>query len=133
MACRSFACSRRSVSDSSFGHWTNSGVSVAKALRKFCRACPSAVCLISCVGRFPSTFRVVFRVSALGVIMFISSYEFVAYSVHSQKKPGLLRNWFEFLPDPHDMSIHRPSSREILVTPNFVKQPLAAQRLPGVT
>src|ERR1700757_3256626 len=68
-----------------------------------------------------------------GVIMFISPYEFVAHSVHGKKKSRLVRNWVKLLPNPYDMSIHRPGSRKVLIPPNLVEQSLAAQCFPGVT
>src|SRR5712691_5556050 len=67
------------------------------------------------------------------VIIFVSPYEFVAHSMHRQKKTWLLRNRFEFLANPHNMSIHRTRRRKILVAPDLVEQPVAAQRLPGMT
>jgi len=62
--------------------------------------------------------------------MFISSYEFVPHSMHGKKKSRLVRNWLKLLPNPYDMSIHRPGRREVLIPPNLVEQSLAAQRLP---
>src|ERR1700675_93168 len=133
MACCSFACSRRTLSSSSFSDRALSAGPLAMVAGKRLRACPSAERFGSCAGRFRGTFRVGFWVSAVGVIMFISSYEFVAYSVHGQKKSRLLWNWLEFLANPDDMSIHCPGCREVLVSPNLVEQPLAAQRLSRVT
>jgi hypothetical protein len=62
--------------------------------------------------------------------MFISSYEFVAHPVHRQKKTGLLRNRFELLANPYNMSIHSPSRRKVLVAPDLVEKPVAAKGLP---
>src|ERR1700756_5446262 len=69
------------------------------------------------------------------MIMFpsFSSHELVPHSMHGQKKTGLLRNRLQFLSNAHDMSIHRAGGRKILITPNLVEQPLAAQGLAGVT
>src|ERR1700731_816430 len=133
MACCSFACSPRRLSSSSFSDRALSAGPVAMAAGKWLQACPSAERLVCRAGRFRGTFPVAFWVSAVGVIMFISSYEFVAHSVNGQKKSRLLWNRFEFLANPNDMSIDCPSCREVLVPPNLVEQPLAAQRLPGVT
>jgi hypothetical protein len=65
--------------------------------------------------------------------MFISSYEFVTYSVHSQKVTRFLGNGFEFLANANNMGIHGAGGREILVAPDLVEKALAAQRLSGVT
>jgi hypothetical protein len=65
--------------------------------------------------------------------MFISSYEFVTYSVHSQKVTRFLGNGFEFLANANNMAIHGAGGREILVAPDLVEKALAAQRLSGVT
>src|SRR2546425_1251091 len=72
-------------------------------------------------------------IPSVDVIMFISSYEFVAHSMHRQKKTGLLRNRFEFLANPHNVSVHGARRRKILITPDLVEQPVTAQRLPGMT
>jgi hypothetical protein len=53
--------------------------------------------------------------------MFISSCEFVTYSVHSQKVTRFLGNG------------HGAGGREILVAPDLVEKALAAKRLSGVT
>ena len=78
-------------------------------------------------------FRPMSDIPSLDVIMFISSYEFVAHSVHGQKETGLLRNRFEFLANPYNMSIHSPGRWKVLVTPDLVEQAFAAQGLPRMT
>jgi len=65
--------------------------------------------------------------------MFISSYEFVAHSVHREKKTGLLRNLFEFLANPYNVSVHCPGRWKVLITPDLVEQPVSAQGLPLMT
>src|ERR1700747_2547638 len=132
MACRSFASSRRTASSSPFSDWTLVAT-VCVVVVESRRAIPSTVHPPRGVGRFRGRFPVAFCVSAIGVIMFISSYKFVSHSMHGQKKTRLLRNGFEFLANPDDMSIHRPGCRKVLVSPDLVEQAIAAQRLPGVT
>src|SRR5260370_8170520 len=72
-------------------------------------------------------------IPSVDVIMFISSYEFVAHAMHRQKETWLLRNRFEFLANAHNMSVHGARRRKILITPDLVEQPVTAQRLPGMT
>src|SRR5713101_5287998 len=98
---------------------------------KPCLAFPSR--FVSLPRRFPSALCLMSSIPSVDVIMFISSYEFVAPSVHRQKETGLLRNRFEFLADPYDMSIHSPGRWKVLVTPDLVEQPVAAQGLPRMT
>src|SRR6266852_4643700 len=83
--------------------------------------------------RLPTAFRLMSSIFSVCAIMLVSSYEFVADSMHRQKKTWLLRNWFEFLANPHNVSVHRARGRKILIAPDIVEQPVAAHRLPGMT
>src|SRR5229473_3799340 len=130
MACCSFACSRRTASSSCFTDWMP-GVRLFAEAGKPWLVFPSR--FVSRSRRSPSALGLMSSIPSVGVIMFISSYEFVAHSVHCQKETGLLRNWFEFLANPYNMSVHSPSRWKVLVTPDLVEQPVAAQRLPRMT
>src|SRR6266849_3031556 len=132
MACCSFVCSRRTASSSSLTEWMFS-VSSPPVAGKLWLPFRSAVHLGSCGRRFPSAFRSMSSIFSVCAIMLVSSYEFVADSMHRQKKTWLLRNWFEFLANPHNVSVHRARGRKILITPDLVEQPVAAHRLPGMT
>ena len=81
----------------------------------------------------PIAVRVLSSIRSVKAIMFISSYEFVTYSVHSQKVTRFLGNGFEFLANANNMGIHGAGGREILVAPDLVEKALAAKRLSGVT
>src|SRR3984957_10972357 len=131
MACCSFVCSRRTLSSSSLSNRALSVKWVAVAAGACLRACPSGAGFAASAGRFPGSFRAAFCVSITGVIMFISSYQLVTHPLHAQEKYRLLWDWLKFLPNPHDMSIHRPCGWEVFISPNLVEQPLAAQRFPG--
>src|SRR6266478_7551903 len=130
MACCSFACSRRTASSSCFTDWMP-GVRLFAEAGKPWLVFPSR--FVSRSRRSPSALGLMSSIPSVGVIMFISSYEFVAHSVHCQHKTRLLRNRFAFLENPYDMSIHSARRRKILVAPDLVEQPVAAQGLPGMT
>src|SRR5580704_10053196 len=132
MACCSFAYSRRTASSSCSGDRVLS-MAAAEPVDELRRGCASPVRLAASAGLFPSKLREVFCFSAFFMIVIISSYEFVAHPVYGQKKTRLIRYGFQFLANPNDMSINGARGRKILVTPNLVEQPIAAQRLPGVT
>src|SRR5580700_7920353 len=133
MACCSFAYSRRTASSSCSCDRVLSVRAAAELVDEFRRGCASPVRLVASAGLFPSKLREVFCFSAFFMIVIISSYEFVTYAVHGQKKTRLIRNGLQFLANPNDMRIDCTSSRKILVTPNLVEQPIAAQRLSGMT
>src|SRR5580658_7537760 len=66
-------------------------------------------------------------------IMIVSSYEFVTYPVHRQKVTRLFGDGFEFLANANNMGIHGAGGRKILVAPDLVEKPVAAQCFSGVT
>src|SRR5450432_1608921 len=122
MACCSLPCSRRTASSSCLSDCRLSdGPVEARGAGAFRRACVSAACLASRAARFSRGLLTWFRVSAVFVIMFISSYEFVTHSVHRQKITRLVRHWFEFLADSNDVRVHGPRRRKILITPNLIE------------
>src|SRR6266481_5119227 len=130
MACCSLACSRRTASSSCFTEGTPAPRLFAAGGKPWL-AFPSG--FVSRTRRFPSALCLMSSIPSVDVIMFISSYEFVAHSMHRQKETGLLRNRFEFLANPHNVSVHGARRRKILITPDLVEQPVTAQRLPGMT
>src|SRR6266481_380576 len=130
MACCSLACSRRTASSSCFTEGTPAPRLFAAGGKPWL-AFPSG--FVSRTRRFPSALCLMSSIPSVDVIMFISSYEFVAHSVHRQKKTRLLRNRFEFLANPYNMSVYRTRRRKVLVTPDLVEQPVATQGFPGMT
>src|ERR1700732_4648865 len=133
MACCSFAYSRRTASSSCSCDRVLSVRVAAELVDEFRRGCASPVRRAPSAGPFPPRLREPLCFSAFFMIVIISSYEFVAHPVYGQKKTRLIRNGVQFLTNPNDMSIDGTSGRKILVTPNLVEQPIAAQRLPGMT
>src|SRR6266478_5603501 len=130
MACCSLACSRRTESSSCFTEGTLAPRLFAAGGKPWL-AFPSG--FVSRARRFPSALCLMSSIPSVDVIMFISSYEFVAHSMHRQKETRLLRDRFEFLTNPYDVSIHSPSRWKVLVAPDLVEQPVAAQGLAGMT
>src|SRR5215467_3581939 len=135
MACCSFACAARTVSRSSCSDCMLSARFGDVTVGKHSGARSPAERFFSRARRFSGSFRVPISGSADAMIMFpsFSSHELVPHSMHGQKKTRLLRNRLQLLSNAHDMSIHRTGGRKILITPNLVEQPLAAQGLAGVT
>src|ERR1700738_4427671 len=133
MACCSFAYSRRTASSSCSCDRVLSVRAAAELAGEFRRGCASPVRLVASAGLPPARLGELFCFSAVFMIVIISSYEFVPYAVDGQKKTRLIRNGLQFLSNPNDMSIDGARGRKILVTPNLVEQPVAAQRLPGMT
>src|SRR5271169_6724591 len=105
MACCSFAYSRRTASSSCSCDRVLSARAAAEPVDEFRRGCASPVRLVASAGPFPSKLREAFCFSAVFMIVIISSYEFVAHPVHGQEKARLIRNGFQFLTNPNDMSI----------------------------
>ena len=65
--------------------------------------------------------------------MIVSSNEFVTDSVNRQKVTRLLGNGFEFLANANNVGIHGASGGEVLVAPNFIEKPVAAERFSRMT
>src|SRR5258706_24347 len=132
MACCSFACSRRTAISSSLTDWIVSSDS-PRVEGNFWFPFPAAPPPRFCNRRSSAAFRLTSNVLSVSAIMFVSPHEFVADSMHRQKKPGLLRNWFELLANPHDVTVHGARGRKIFQAPDFVGKAVAAHRLPGMT
>src|SRR5215831_4347655 len=132
MACCSFACSRRTASSSSWTDWMFS-VGFLSLARKPSQPFVSFARVVPGAGYFPNAFRVMSGVFSISAAMLASPNEFVTHSVHRQKETGLLGNGFEFLANPHNMSVHRARSWKVLVAPDLVKQLVTAHRFPGMT
>src|SRR2546426_12528601 len=120
MAWRSVACSARSSANSSLSAWLvpespSSGRATSwAAIRTSARAVPAA-------PRSRRVIRVLSNVPPLSPMVVASAYEFVAHSMHRQKKPGLLGDRLELLPKSHDMGVHRARGRIIVVAPDLVE------------
>src|SRR5215469_17119254 len=117
MACCSMARSRRTASGSSFA---------GRRLSGSFGGWESKVLLPCSTGTICSVFLA-------GAAMFASTYEFVAHSVHGQKKTGLLRDRFELLPNPYNVRVDGTGGGKVFVSPDLVEQPVAAHGLAGMT
>src|SRR6266404_1293288 len=132
IACCSLACSRRTAISSSLTECTVSADSAwveADLCPSFSASAPRSFC----TRRSPAVFRPTSNALSLSAIMFVLPHEFVADSMHGQEEPGLLRNWFEFLANAHDVSVHGARGGKILIAPDFVEKAVAAHRLSGMT